>query len=135
MFNKFIVFSIFLVSILYQVFSTRVIVTGAAGRTGSLVYKKLLESNLFEPVGIVRTEKSMKQVLKQNSGNGTVKVADITDTDALEKAFAGADSLILCTSAVPKIKFLSIVKVLIFKLFRKKATPSFKFISNGKLSY
>jgi len=108
-----------------------VIITGAGGRTGSIVFKKLLESNLFKPIGIVRTKKSSKQLLKKGGSEDNVKIADITDVNALEEAFIGADSLILCTSAVPKINYLSLLKVFIFKLFRKTARPSFSFIRNG----
>lgn len=48
-------------------------------------------------------------------------------SDALASAFQGADKVILCTSAVPKIKPLSILKVLLLKLIRRQGRPEFKF--------
>lgn len=130
-----IILSILLLSILYGSSinaERRVIITGAGGRTGSIVFKKLLESKIFTPIGIVRTKKSSKQLLKKGGGTeSNVKIADITDVTALENAFIGADSLILCTSAVPQINYLSLLKVFILKLFRKTARPSFRFIPNG----
>ena len=63
---------------------TKILVTGAGGKTGSLVFQKLLESNHegLQPFGLVRTMTSSKKLisklLKQNSnifdedgGNGS----------------------------------------------------------------
>ena len=49
------------------------------------------------------------------------------DPDALEQSLQGVDKLVLCTSAVPKINFFSIIKVLIMKLFRRQGRPTFTF--------
>jgi len=38
---------------------------------------------------------------------------------------------VLCTSAVPKIKILSIIKTIIFKLFGRVSRPEFYFLPNG----
>lgn len=105
-----------------------VAVTGAAGKTGEIVYKKLLGSAEFEPVGIVRTEKSARKLRKLG---GKVIVADITNPNQLQDSFAGCQKLIMCTSAVPKIKIWSLIKVLILKIFRVVARPEFYFIKNG----
>jgi FlaA1/EpsC-like NDP-sugar epimerase len=40
-----------------MIMATKVLVTGAGGKTGSLVFKKLLQRPEYEPVGLVRTEK------------------------------------------------------------------------------
>lgn len=110
----------------------KVIVTGAGGRTGSLVFKKLLSSPDYEPLAVVRTPKSLKQLLKKTDATAAnVIVADVTDTAALESCFAGSDAVILCTSAVPKIRILSLIKVLFAKLVRKSARPTFTFAPNG----
>lgn len=111
--------------------NAKVIVTGAAGRTGSLVFKKLLSSTSFSPSAIVRTKKSFKKLFKLGASEDQVIQADVTDVDALTKAFKGADYCILCTSAVPKIKVWSLIKVLVLKLFRKAARPDFYFPMNG----
>eukprot|EP01036_Dinobryon_divergens_P031308 gene31308-40680_t len=128
--------SIYLPTIIYgATLPNRVIVTGAAGRTGSLVLKKLLEKpTLFSPFGIVRTEKSAKKLQKQlKSTPSETIVSDVTNSAALEETFLKykAQTVILCTSAVPKIKIFSLLKVLILKLFRIAARPEFYFLKNG----
>ncbi|XP_006650811.1 uncharacterized protein At5g02240-like [Oryza brachyantha] len=78
-----------------------VLVTGAGGRTGNIVYNKLQErSEQFVARGLVRTEES-----KQKVGGGVdVYIADIRDPTHLVPAFQGVDVLIILTSAVPKMK-------------------------------
>lgn len=109
------------------------IVSGAAGRTGSLVFKKLLQSDVFSPVGIIRTMKSGKKLSKlPKMSKEQLVEADITNVDALEKAIkeSGADSYIMCTSAVPKIKIWSLIKAFIMKIIGKSARPEFYFQKN-----
>jgi uncharacterized protein YbjT (DUF2867 family) len=111
----------------------KVVVTGAAGRTGQLVWKSLLSQG-GTTVGLVRTPKSIKKLKKRfgmDVNDDNVKVCDVTSTEALETAFAGADAVVLCTSAVPKIKIFSILKVLLMKLFRRSGRPEFRFLPNG----
>lgn len=111
--------------------ASKVLVTGAAGRTGSLVFSKLLKSPQFSPIGLVRTQKSADQLIKLGAKKDQVIVCDVTNQSELNAAFQGADKVILCTSAVPKIKYFSIIKVLIAKIFRKTARPEFTFPPNG----
>lgn len=110
---------------------SKVIVTGAAGRTGALVLQKLLRSEKFDPVAVVRTKKSFKKLFKLGAKPEQVIIGDVTSQQGLEQCFAGADSLVLCTSAVPKIKIWSLIKVLLLKIIRKVARPEFRFIPNG----
>ena len=56
-----------------------------------------------------------------------LKVCNVEDPDTLEQNLQGVDKLVLCTSAVPKINFFSIIKVLIMKLFRRQGRPTFTF--------
>lgn len=78
-----------------------VLVTGAAGRTGQIVYSKLKErSNQFSGRGLVRTEESKQTI----GGADDVFVGDIRDPDSLNPAIQGIDALIILTSAVPKMK-------------------------------
>ncbi|GAB4856783.1 hypothetical protein Ancab_014701 [Ancistrocladus abbreviatus] len=78
-----------------------VLVTGAAGRTGQIVYKKLKErSNQFIGRGLVRTAESKQQI----GGADDVFVGDIRDADSIVPAIEGIDALIILTSAVPRMK-------------------------------
>lgn len=82
--------------------STKIIVSGAAGRTGSLVVKKLLE-NQFTPIGIIRkVSSSSNKLLKQLKLNKDQLIAcDITSPELLEKVIkeSGAEKYVMCTSA------------------------------------
>lgn len=110
----------------------KVLVTGAAGRTGALAIKKLLSLPYIDPVGLVKSKKSVKSLLKAGLNKNQVVLADVTKDDTtLDAAFKGVDSVILATSAVPKIKLWSLIKILILKLFRKQARPEFYFPKGG----
>lgn len=77
------------------------LVTGAAGRTGQIVYKKLKErSDQFVVRGLVRTPESKETI----GGADDVFVGDIRDTTSLVPAMQGIDALIILTSAVPRMK-------------------------------
>ena len=98
---------------------TNVLVTGGAGRTGQLVFTKLLASDKWNPIAVVRTEKSMRKLIKKTKcESSNVICSDLLDEAKLTADFkaANAEKLILCTSAVPKIKVRSIIKTLLFKL-------------------
>ena len=56
-----------------------------------------------------------------------LEVCNVEDPNALEQSLKGVDKLVLCTSAVPKIKIFSIIKVLVMKLFRRQGRPTFTF--------
>lgn len=105
----------------------KVLITGAAGRTGSLVVQKLIGSTTFSPIALVRTKKSASKLFKLGLREDQVVVADIKEKKSLQTAFAGIHACVLCTSATPKISFFSLIKVFIFKLFGKSARPSFTF--------
>ncbi|KAL0545109.1 hypothetical protein IC582_020251 [Cucumis melo] len=78
-----------------------VLVTGAGGRTGQIVYKKLKErSDQYAARGLVRTEESKQSI----GGADDLFVGDIRDADSLGPAIQGIDVLIILTSAVPKMK-------------------------------
>ncbi|KAI3443028.1 NAD(P)-bd_dom domain-containing protein [Psidium guajava] len=78
-----------------------VLVTGAGGRTGQIVYKKLKERpDQFVARGLVRTEESKGKI----GGADDVYVGDIRDTSSIVPAIQGTDYLIILTSAVPKMK-------------------------------
>jgi len=78
-----------------------VIVSGATGRTGRIVYNLLKESRT--PVkGLVRSEEKGRQVL---GSDAELIVCDITDREGLHSKFksSGAQSLVLLSSAVPEL--------------------------------
>ncbi|KAM7254778.1 hypothetical protein ACFE04_020019 [Oxalis oulophora] len=78
-----------------------VLVTGAGGRTGQIVYKKLKErSDEFVTKGLVRTAESKEKI----GGADDVLVGDIRDSDSIVSAIQGVDSLVILTSAVPRMK-------------------------------
>ncbi|CAM8949111.1 unnamed protein product [Rhodiola kirilowii] len=78
-----------------------VLVTGAGGRTGQIAYKLLKErSDNFNVRGLVRTAESKDKI----GGKDDVFVGDVRDTESILPAIQSVDSLIILTSAVPKIK-------------------------------
>lgn len=78
-----------------------VLVTGAAGRTGQIVYKRLKEkTDQYVARGFVRSEESKKKI----GGEDDVYVGDIRDAESIVPAVQGIDALIILTSAVPKMK-------------------------------
>ncbi|KAF5750933.1 hypothetical protein HS088_TW03G01273 [Tripterygium wilfordii] len=81
--------------------TSTVLVTGAGGRTGQIVYKKLKErSEQYVARGLVRTQESKEKV----GGADDVFIGDIRDAGSIVPAIEGIDSLIILTSAVPKMK-------------------------------
>lgn len=81
--------------------ATTVLVTGAGGRTGALVYKKLKErAGQFVSRGFVRTDESKQKI----GGGDDVFVGDIRQPETLTPAVQGVDALVIVTSAVPKMK-------------------------------
>ncbi|KAJ9694727.1 hypothetical protein PVL29_010278 [Vitis rotundifolia] len=78
-----------------------VLITGAGGRTGQIVYKKLKErADQFVARGLVRTEESKEKI----GGADDVLVGDIRNADSIVPAIQGVDALIILTSAVPRMK-------------------------------
>ncbi|XP_076934592.1 uncharacterized protein At5g02240-like [Bidens hawaiensis] len=78
-----------------------VLVTGAGGRTGQIVYKKLKErSDEYIARGLVRSEESKQKI----GGADDVLIGDITDAGSIVPAIDGTDAIVILTSAVPKMK-------------------------------
>ena len=79
----------------------RVLVTGATGRTGSLVLKKLHdESDQFEAIGLARSPIKVKELFGSTED---FVIGDIKDRSSLDSALKDCDALVILTSAVPKI--------------------------------
>ncbi|KAI3971445.1 hypothetical protein MKW92_033616 [Papaver armeniacum] len=87
--------------VIVKALATTVIVTGAGGRTGKIVYKKLKEKrDEFVSRGLVRTEESKEKI----GGSDDVFVADIRDAESIVPAMQGVDALVILTTAAPKMK-------------------------------
>ena len=86
-----------------QVRPTRVVVTGAGDSVGKALFKKLVaKSGRFEPIALVRTEKSRQELLALPGVTpGQVRVGDITNRESIHGLFHGASKAVLCTSATP----------------------------------
>jgi len=78
-----------------------ILVTGAGGKTGRIVLKKLLERKAFDPIGLVRTESSKRSLIENGVPESKIIVADICDASTTEDCFSGVDAIIICTSATP----------------------------------
>jgi len=111
----------------------RVIVTGAGGKTGQLVFEQLQASSGFTPVGVVRSEKKAKLLrTKYFATNDQIIIGDICSSDESETAgwMTDADALVVATSAVPVLKKRSLVKMLAKKFtFQKVGRPEFRWIA------
>lgn len=116
----------------------KVVVTGAAGRTGNIVFSSLHANPSFDVIGLVRTEKSAKKLMKQTKcGLDQVLISDITEISTTQnkthggifKACEGADAMIVCTSATPSVSKLSMVRSILkipFNVIRGKKFINFR---------
>jgi uncharacterized protein YbjT (DUF2867 family) len=112
-------------------FSTKkkVVVTGAGGKTGGLVVKRLAAdpTTFAPPVAVVRSAKSGAAAKAAGADLVVIDVTAPGAADALKAALAGADALVVATSAVPQIKKRSIVKLLLAKVFKRAGVrPEFR---------
>ncbi len=80
----------------------QVLVTGATGRTGSIVIQKLQQKpEQFIPKGFARSEAKVRAVF------GTMKqfyLGDLSNPPSLKIALDGCDALVILTSATPQMK-------------------------------
>jgi uncharacterized protein YbjT (DUF2867 family) len=80
----------------------RVLVTGATGRTGSLVVQKLRQRpDEFEVIAFARSETKAKALFGTTDG---FFFGNINQFSTLNTAFSGVQCLVILTSAVPQIK-------------------------------
>lgn len=107
----------------------QVLVTGAAGKTGQLVLKRLLNlPDKFAARALVHTDKSA-QKLQSNTGLSAdaAFTADITDESlsGLTAAMEGVDALVISTSAKPQLVVSSLPKSIWNKIRGASAMPDF----------
>ena len=80
----------------------KVLVTGATGRTGSLVLKKLRQrADEFQGIGFARSAEKIEEIFGSTED---FYLGDIKDSSSLESALEGCDALVILTSAVPQMK-------------------------------
>lgn len=97
----------------------KVIITGAAGRTGKLIFESLSRHANYDPIGLVRNEKSAKKLIQKIKFSlERIWVCDVTKLDpndnaGLPKGLSEATTMIICTSAVPKLRKRSVVTALL----------------------
>lgn len=112
----------------------KVLVTGAAGKTGRLVLKKLLKDPRYEPKALVRTEHSARCLIKGDVHCPLehIVVSDITSPTFQQDLLSGLDgtkAMIVCTSAVPRISRRSLVAALFqapWNIVRKRKAIDFR---------
>jgi len=126
--------------------SKKVIVTGAAGRTGSLVFSLLDTDPRFDVVGLVRSEASAKKLIKKTDCLlNEVVISDVTqmqfdnvedgrDSHPWPYALDDAEAMVICTSAVPQISKMSVLKAM-FKIPMNIFDPSKKAINFRDLQF
>ena len=106
----------------------KVVVTGANGKTGSIVVRKLLEKKeKFELVAVVRSESAKKELLSQGVPFQSIKKCETYGVDALAGIFKGCEKLIILTSSKPKLVFTSLFWVILGKFMGKSSKPKFYF--------
>jgi uncharacterized protein YbjT (DUF2867 family) len=113
---------------------SKVIVSGASGRTGKLVFKKLHDKYpKIETIGIVRSEKSAKKLMKEiHCGLDELVICDITEVNdnyEYPKSLENAEAFVICTSAVPYVAKLSILKAILmipFNVIRGRKMFNFR---------
>ena len=102
----------------------KVVITGASTSVGYLVFKKLLKSKAFLPVGLVRDKNGMKELKKLGVADDQIRIGDITDRDTLTGVFDGATKVVMCTSARPKKTFWFIFTNFLLRLIGRDRSPS-----------
>jgi uncharacterized protein YbjT (DUF2867 family) len=80
----------------------QVLVTGATGRTGSIVVQKLQQQpGQFTVRGFARSEAKVKELFGTTEG---FYLGDINNPDSLKSALDSCDALVILTSAIPQMK-------------------------------
>ena len=113
-----------------------VVVSGASGRTGRLVFKKLKEAGEYQPRGLIRSAKAVKRVQKEceSAAEEDFFIADVAQgKEGIAKAFDGAKAAIILTSAIPKLRITSLIPVFVDKVLRRSPPrrPQFYYPEGG----
>jgi NAD(P)H-binding len=115
----------------------QVLVSGASGRTGQLVFSALLQDARFAPKALVRSPTSAKKLQKALPATGLdqILICDVTTLpgndlkQSLPTVWEGCHAMVICTSAVPTISKVSLVKAFLkipWNLIRGKKAIDFR---------
>ena len=115
----------------------KVIITGASGSVGYLLFKKLLKKKNFIPIGLVRDQKGAKALEKLGASSNQIAIGDIRDKDSIVSLFKDANKVVMCTSAQPKKKLSFKIKKALYSLIGKeiKAETSDLYYSKNETPY
>lgn len=75
------------------------LVTGASGQLGRAVINHLLDTQKVTPASIVATSRNPESLADLKTRGITVRAADFDDPASLEKAFAGADRVLIISTS------------------------------------
>lgn len=78
----------------------KVLVTGATGRTGSIVFQKIRDRKEWKVIGFAR---SLDKVEQMFGSTQDFIIGDITDQSQIASAMSACDALVILTSATPKM--------------------------------
>ena len=78
----------------------QVLVTGATGKTGSIVLKKLKQAEDFKVRGLARSPEKAKELFGSTED---LDFGDITDIESIKAAFTNCQKLVILTSASPQM--------------------------------
>jgi uncharacterized protein YbjT (DUF2867 family) len=78
----------------------QVLVTGATGKTGSIVYNKLQQDRRFKVRGFARSPEKAQELFDSTDN---FYFGDIKDKDSLQQAVKDCQALVILTSAAPKM--------------------------------
>jgi uncharacterized protein YbjT (DUF2867 family) len=78
----------------------QVLVTGATGKTGSIVYQKLKQDQSFKVKGFARSPEKAQELFGSTEN---FYFGDIKDPQSLTEALKGCQALVILTSASPKM--------------------------------
>lgn len=78
--------------------SDSIVVTGASGHLGGLIIHHLLDTRHVAPSRIIAVSRSPEKLAGLASRGVTVRKADFNDSDSLEKAFAGAGTVMIVST-------------------------------------
>lgn len=102
---------------------SQVVVTGAGGRTGALIVNKLLEQpETFSVVATVRSKQNAGKLTSAGLPESSLVEFDLAtaaaagSSSSLAAALQDADALVIATSGVPQIKYLSLIPVIWAKI-------------------
>ncbi|WP_026621705.1 NAD(P)H dehydrogenase (quinone) [Ensifer sp. WSM1721] len=80
--------------------SEKLLVTGAAGQLGRLVLDQLLASGGTRPADIIATSRDPAKLAEYAAKGVETRAADFDDPASLDKAFAGADRILIISTDV-----------------------------------